>query len=172
MYRKKEVGSSLKRKLYRSTRNYYTSSKANPLSPRNPHAQTFVFTSPSLLFQYITTFLTNGHFMSSLTVVHSYSFQLKLVFSLELSTVLLSSRLQGKAAGQCAYFPSSSFCCILDVKSADSMEAELIFWLALFTGMKTSSLEMNQTKHLWHYAMIQRVTLHLATRREAFLFLF
>lgn len=57
---------------------------------------------------------------------------------------------------------------ILDVKSADGVEAELIFWTDLFTDMKTSYFKMNQTEPLWYYPLTQRVALHLATRRVTF----
>lgn len=88
----------------------YTSAKQPPRQ-RNAHRWTSV-SSASLLFQYnhITTLPTD---LRVLTIVHSYLFQLQVVFSLVSKSSLqdgLQVDTQRKAAEQWACFPTSSFC--------------------------------------------------------------
>lgn len=103
---------SLKRKLYRSTRNDYISAKGT-LSKKSTHTTFCLHQSLSSCPVRPHYHITDCQFLSISAIVHSYLFQLQLVQSLEAKSILqdwFQVDMQRKAAGQWAYFPSSSFC--------------------------------------------------------------
>lgn len=88
-------------------------SKGNPLSKKSTHTAFCLQQSLSSCPVRPHYHITDCQFLSISAIVHSYLFQLQLVQSPEAKSFLqdwFQVDMQRKAAGQWAYFPSSSFC--------------------------------------------------------------